>query len=56
MRSLARAAWLLEHTDLPVTQVALDSGFGDASHFSRAFLARFAQRPTAYRARIQRAD
>jgi transcriptional regulator GlxA family with amidase domain len=53
---LARAAWLLEHTDLPVTQVALDSGFGDASHFSRAFLTRFAQRPTAYRARIQRVD
>lgn len=46
---LARAAWLIEHTDMPVTQVALDCGYSDASHFSRVFLAHFRQRPTALR-------
>lgn len=52
---LARAEWLLEHTDLPVTRVALDCGYGDASHFSRAFLAHFGRRPTALRRDARRA-
>jgi len=58
---LARAAWLMEHTDMPVTQVALDCGYSDASHFSRVFLAHFDRRPTtmrreALRSRDQAAD
>lgn len=51
---LARAAWLVEHTDMPITQVALDCGYGDASHFSRVFLAHFRQRPTALRRDVLR--
>lgn len=46
---LERAAWLLEHTDLSITRVAIDCGYGDASHFSRAFAARFGCRPTVLR-------
>lgn len=30
-----RARWLLEHTDLNVTEVALECGFQDSAHFSR---------------------
>ena len=46
---LERAAWLLEHTDLSITRVALDCGYGDASHFSRAFGAHFGRRPSVLR-------
>lgn len=46
---LERAAWLLEHTDLSITRVAIDCGYGDASHFSRAFVAHFGRRPTLLR-------
>lgn len=42
---LSRAAWLLEHADLSVTEVGLDCGFGDASHFSRLFTLRQGRRP-----------
>lgn len=52
---LTRAAWLLEHTDLPITRVAQDCGYGDASHFSRAFLAQHGRRPTALRQQQRRA-
>lgn len=46
---LSRAAWLLEHTNLSVTQVGLDCGFGDCAHFSRVFGAHFGKRPSALR-------
>lgn len=46
---LQRAAWLLEHTDLSVTQVAAECNYSDGSHFSRVFLAHFKRRPTAWR-------
>ena len=52
---LARAAWLLEHTDLAITQVALDCGCGDASHFARMFLACLGHRPTEWRQQARRA-
>lgn len=51
---LARAAWLLETTDLAVTQVAQDCGYGDASHFSRMFLAHFGRRPSTARGAASR--
>ncbi|NDC73930.1 GlxA family transcriptional regulator [bacterium] len=51
---LARAAWLLETTDLAITQVAQDCGFGDASHFSRLFRAHFGRRPSAIRSQPSR--
>lgn len=50
---LVRAAWLLEHTDLSVTQVATECSYGDGSHFSRVFLAHFGCRPTAWRQRAR---
>jgi AraC family transcriptional regulator, exoenzyme S synthesis regulatory protein ExsA len=50
-RRLKQAAHLLEHTGLPVTQIALESGFEDASHFSHAFRNYFQCSPTDYRQR-----
>lgn len=46
---LRHAAKLLTQTDLSITQVALDSGFGDQSHFSRQFGRFFGQPPRSYR-------
>jgi len=46
---LDRARWMIEHTDLSVTAVGLECGFGDCSHFSRAFMAHFAQPPSTMR-------
>ncbi len=52
---LARARWMLEHTDLPVTSIGLECGFGDCSHFSRAFVRRFRETPSAARRATKRA-
>ncbi|HZM35994.1 MAG TPA: GlxA family transcriptional regulator [Burkholderiales bacterium] len=46
---LARAKWMLEHTDISVTNIGLECGFGDGSHFSRAFSRRFSRSPLAIR-------
>jgi transcriptional regulator GlxA family with amidase domain len=46
---LARARWMLEHTDLSVTDVGFECGFGDCSHFSRAFTGHFQLRPSSLR-------
>jgi transcriptional regulator GlxA family with amidase domain len=46
---LARAEWMLAHTDLSVTHIGFECGFGDCSHFSRAFSRRFRQPPSAMR-------
>jgi transcriptional regulator GlxA family with amidase domain len=40
---------LLEHTDHPVSRVAVMSGFGSGSAFARAFRARFGAAPSAVR-------
>jgi transcriptional regulator GlxA family with amidase domain len=47
---LARAKWMIEQTDRSITQVALDCGFNDGSHFSRSFKAEFDQTPSQLRA------
>ena len=44
-----RARALLEDTDLPVTQVAHDAGFGSVEALRRHFLARVRTSPRAYR-------
>jgi transcriptional regulator GlxA family with amidase domain len=36
---LKYARWLLDNTDRPVTDIALDAGFSDCAHFSRQFKA-----------------
>ena len=46
---LARARWMIEHTDLSVTDVGFECGFGDCSHFSRAFTSHFKVRPSSLR-------
>jgi len=52
---LARARWMLEHTDLSVTDVGFECGFGGCSHFSRAFTGHFKLRPSSLR-RAARTD
>jgi AraC-like DNA-binding protein len=48
-RRLAHAAGLLRHSPMSVTEIALESGFEDVSHFSRAFKERFGVSPLSYR-------
>lgn len=46
---LRYAAWMLINTDRSITQVADETGFSDASHFSRIFRAEFDIRPSKIR-------
>ncbi|HEX2912417.1 MAG TPA: AraC family transcriptional regulator [Chloroflexia bacterium] len=46
---LARARLLLKKSDLPISQVALEAGFADQSHFSRVFKSYLGSTPRAYR-------
>lgn len=48
---LALAAAQLLESDLPVTQIALDSGFQNISYFNRSFKSRYHVTPSAYRRR-----
>ena len=48
---LTHARHLLETEDLPVTEVALQSGFSNVSHFIRSFHAAFQMSPLQYRKR-----
>lgn len=49
-----RAARRLAETDLPLAEVALDSGFYDQSHLTRAFKRRTGTTPGAYRRSLAR--
>lgn len=51
---LARARHLLEHTSLPVAEVAMATGFVSASHFGRAFQAAHGSAPGELRRSRQR--
>jgi transcriptional regulator GlxA family with amidase domain len=46
---LVRARWLIENTDLRLTDIGLDCGFGNCSHFSRAFSNHFRMQPSSLR-------
>lgn len=46
---LERAQSLLRNSALPLTQIALATGFANSSHFSRAFTEAFGQPPSRYR-------
>ncbi|GGF81944.1 AraC family transcriptional regulator [Azorhizobium oxalatiphilum] len=46
---LRHGRWMLAHTVLPAAQIAVELGFADGSHFGRAFKARYAMTPTAFR-------
>lgn len=48
-RRVHHAAHLIANSNLSVTQVALDAGFEDLSHFSRAFKKIIGESPTEYK-------
>ena len=48
-RRLEHAQKLLAETDVPLAQIALESGFGDQSHFSRRFRVSLGMTPRSYR-------
>ena len=52
---LRTAASLLNHTALPILDVALRSGFGEVSHFHRSFRERFRMTPLKYRKQCEAA-
>ncbi|MCD8218522.1 MAG: AraC family transcriptional regulator [Clostridiales bacterium] len=47
---LSRAAAALEETDLPIMDIALESGFRNVSYFNKLFKNRFGRTPGEYRA------
>jgi transcriptional regulator GlxA family with amidase domain len=53
---LSRAKWLVEHTDRPMTNIALECGFSDSAHFSRTFKAHFHILPSLDRKRVRSAQ
>ncbi len=48
---LSRAAAVLEETDLPVMEIALENGFRNVSYFNRMFRKQFGCTPVEYRKR-----
>jgi transcriptional regulator GlxA family with amidase domain len=46
---LERAKWLVQNTNLSLTDVGIECGFGDCSHFSRVFTSRFRTQPSRFR-------
>jgi AraC-like DNA-binding protein len=46
---LERAAWQLSRTQLPVTDIGLDAGYGSLEAFTRAFRKAFGVSPSIYR-------
>jgi AraC family transcriptional regulator len=50
---IAKAADLLLETDLPLVEIALESGFTDQSHFTHLFKRQKGLSPAQYRARFQ---
>ena len=51
-KRLHHAADMMGRSDLNITQVALESGFTNLSHFSRTFRAEFGESPTVFRRRL----
>jgi transcriptional regulator GlxA family with amidase domain len=48
---LEQASYLLETSDMPVTEIALATGFGDSAHLAKTFRAHFGMPPTRHRNR-----
>lgn len=46
---MARARWMLAHTDRRITTIAYDCGFGDSAYFSRVFKNANGVSPSGYR-------
>lgn len=47
--TMQRAAWLLTHSDMTVSQIATELGFTDRTHFYRLFQNQFGKTPKQYR-------
>ena len=47
---------LLKSSDISITEIALESGFGNSSYFSRAFKLRYGVSPKSYRAKYKKKD
>jgi transcriptional regulator GlxA family with amidase domain len=52
---IARASWLLVHTELAIKEVAAACGYGTVKQLDRHFLARCGSLPMAYRHAARRA-
>ncbi|MGQ0652165.1 MAG: helix-turn-helix domain-containing protein [Betaproteobacteria bacterium] len=50
---MSRSKWMLEHTEMSVTDVGIECGFGDCPHFSRAFKNHFKLRPSSLRRSVR---
>jgi transcriptional regulator GlxA family with amidase domain len=48
---LRYAQWLLDHTTRSLTEIAVEAGFADAAHFSRAFKTAYGSTPSTERRR-----
>ena len=48
---LRRARWLVHHSDLSITQIAIDCGFSDTAHLTRSFKRRYNELPSDFRRR-----
>jgi transcriptional regulator GlxA family with amidase domain len=46
---LRRARWLVLHSSLTITQIAIDCGFADTAHLTRSFKREYRELPTAAR-------
>ena len=55
-RRIQAAMQLLQNTDDKILSVALDSGFGDLSHFNRIFKKLIGHSPTAHRKKYRQTD
>jgi AraC-like DNA-binding protein len=47
------ASGMLRHTNLPISEVVMRSGFSDVSHFHKYFKKRFGVSPLKYRKRAE---
>ena len=47
----ARNIILYSKTDIPISNIALDSGFDDLAYFSKAFKKRYGMAPTEYKSK-----
>ena len=53
---LARARWMLTHSDLSLADIAAECGLGDGSQFARAIRQETGSSPTAYRQKPRSAE
>jgi AraC-like DNA-binding protein len=50
---MKKACQLLAETKLPISQIALDSGFPNPKHFATSFRKQFGKSPSEFRNQLQ---